>query len=34
MVQRGRRSARVSGDERQDTILATAEAFLAERIAD
>lgn len=31
MVQRGRRSARVSGDERQDAILVTAEALLAER---
>lgn len=31
MVQRGRRSARVSGDERQDAILVTAEALLDER---
>ncbi|MDI3242285.1 TetR/AcrR family transcriptional regulator [Arthrobacter sp. AL08] len=31
MVQRGRRTARVSGDERQDAILAAAEALLGER---
>lgn len=31
MVQRGRRTTRVSGDERQDAILVTAEALLAER---
>lgn len=31
MVQRGRRSTRVSGDERQDAILVTAEALLGER---
>src|SRR6476661_1091987 len=34
MVQRGRRSARVSGDERQDAILVTAEALLASRAFD
>ncbi len=34
MVQRGRRSARVSGDDRQDAILATAEALLGERAFD
>src|SRR6478752_1564870 len=34
MVQRGRRTAKVSGDERQDTILITAEALLAERAFD
>lgn len=34
MVQRGRRSARVSGDERQDAILVTAEALLGERAFD
>ncbi|XAS62750.1 TetR/AcrR family transcriptional regulator [Micrococcaceae bacterium Sec5.8] len=31
MAQRGRRTARVSGDERQDAILVTAEALLGER---
>ena len=31
MAQRGRRSARISGDERQDAILVTAEALLGER---
>jgi AcrR family transcriptional regulator len=31
MVQRGRRAARVSGDERQDAILVTAEALLGKR---
>ena len=34
MVQRGRRTARVSGDERQDAILITAEALLGERAFD
>ncbi|MCB5282465.1 MULTISPECIES: TetR/AcrR family transcriptional regulator [unclassified Arthrobacter] len=34
MVQRGRRTARVSGDERQDAILAAAEALLAGRAFD
>ena len=34
MAQRGRRSARVSGDERQDAILVTAEALLASRAFD
>jgi AcrR family transcriptional regulator len=34
MAQRGRRTARVSGDERQDAILVTAEALLAERAFD
>ncbi|MBG0738012.1 TetR/AcrR family transcriptional regulator [Paeniglutamicibacter antarcticus] len=34
MVQRGRRTARVSGDERQDAILLTAEALLGERVFD
>jgi AcrR family transcriptional regulator len=34
MVQRGRRTARVSGDERQDAILVTAEALLGERAFD
>ena len=34
MVQRGRRSTRVSGDERQDAILLTAEALLGERAFD
>lgn len=34
MAQRGRRSARVSGDERQDGILVTAEALLGERSFD
>ena len=34
MVQRGRRAARVSGDERQDAILVTAEALLGERAFD
>ena len=34
MVQRGRRSTRVSGDERQDAILLTAEGLLCERAFD
>jgi AcrR family transcriptional regulator len=34
MVQRGRRTPKVSGDERQDTILLTAEALLTERAFD
>ena len=34
MAQRGRRSARISGDERQDAILITAEALLGERSFD
>lgn len=34
MAQRGRRTARVSGDERQDAILVTAEALLGERAFD
>ena len=34
MAERGRRSARISGDERQDAILITAEALLAERSFD
>ncbi|MDN4645246.1 TetR/AcrR family transcriptional regulator [Arthrobacter sp. PsM3] len=34
MVQRGRRTAKVSGDERQDAILVTAEALLGERAFD
>src|SRR6476620_9851797 len=34
MAPRGRRTARVSGDERQDAILATAEALLGERAFD
>ena len=34
MAQRGRRTARVSGDERQDAILITAEALLGERAFD
>lgn len=34
MVQRGRRTERVSGDERQDAILVTAEALLGERALD
>ncbi len=34
MVQRGRRTARISGDERQDAILLTAEALLGERAFD
>ncbi|TQJ61271.1 TetR family transcriptional regulator [Arthrobacter sp. SLBN-83] len=34
MDQRGRRSARVSGDERQDAILVTAETLLASRAFD
>jgi TetR/AcrR family transcriptional regulator, ethionamide resistance regulator len=34
MVHRGRRTARVSGDERQDAILITAEALLTERAFD
>lgn len=34
MVQRGRRTARVSGDERQDAILVTAEALLGQRAFD
>lgn len=34
MAQRGRRTARVSGDERQDAILITAEALLCERAFD
>lgn len=34
MAQRGRRTARVSGDERQDAILVTAEDLLAERAFD
>ena len=34
MAQRGRRTARVSGDERQDAILVTAEALLASRAFD
>ncbi|MCU1480299.1 MAG: regulatory protein TetR [Subtercola sp.] len=33
-AQRGRRSARISGDDRQDAILATAERLLAERTLD
>lgn len=34
MAQRGRRSARISGDERQDAILITAEELLGERAFD
>ncbi|MDQ0756223.1 TetR/AcrR family transcriptional regulator [Arthrobacter sp. B3I4] len=34
MAERGRRAARVSGDERQDAILVTAEALLTERTFD
>jgi AcrR family transcriptional regulator len=34
MAQRGRRTARVSGDERQEAILVTAEALLGERTFD
>ena len=34
MAQRGRRTARVSGDERQDAILVTAEALLGQRAFD
>ncbi|MGZ5949050.1 MAG: TetR/AcrR family transcriptional regulator [Isosphaeraceae bacterium] len=34
MVQRGRRTARISGEERQDSILVTAETLLAERAFD
>ncbi|MCX6500501.1 MAG: TetR/AcrR family transcriptional regulator [Arthrobacter sp.] len=34
MAQRGRRTARVSGDERQDAILITAEALIGERAFD